>query len=467
MMLSESFLNKKIIPIIFLAAILAGCSPYVRKPEPASKVYDSKAVELFVEATIAEEVDDYYRAIVLYQEALRRDSTSVTIHLALASAHQHLGQTESVLEHLNAASRLAPQDTSIVEWIVELLGNEDKWQEQKPYVERLLKLVPNSLTYNLQLANVYLQTGDRKSAQRVFRKVITLADDNKSTLQRLGVMLLLNNENELAERCFYKVCELDPVDDQAQFTLGRIYLALEKDREAQRRLEMAIAINDTVLRYWTNLAFIDLDADRNREAELILRRALEVLPDNPPLLNMLGSSLERQGQYDEALDVLYRSASLDTASVAPYVTIGFIYDESDQFEKAESTYVRALEIAPDNATLLNNYAYLLAARGLQLDRALEMSERSLEQTPDNPSYLDTIGWIYFRKGDPDRALEYLLKAKGLSEDIGSDLLDHLGDVYWAMKDHDKARDYWKQALKAKPDDETVKAKLRQPVSAQN
>jgi tetratricopeptide (TPR) repeat protein len=467
MMLFESFLNKKIIAVVFVGVILSGCSPWVRKPEPTPKVYDSKAVELFIEATVAEEVDDYYRAVVLYQEALRRDSTSVTILLALASAHQHLGQTESALENLNAASRLAPEDTSIVEWIVELLGNEDKWQEQKPYVERLLKFDPNRLTYNLQLANIYLQTGDRKSAQRVFRKVINLADDDKSTLQRLGVMLLLNNENELAESCFYKVCELDPTDDQAQFTLGRIYLALDKDRDAQKRFEMAIAINDTVLRYWTNLAFIDLDADRNREAEAVIARALDVLPDNPPLLNMLGSSLERQKRYDEALDVLNRSASLDTISVAPYITIGFIFDETDQFEKAESTYVKALAIAPDNATLLNNYAYLLAARGIRLDEALEMSERSLVQTPDNPSYLDTIGWIYFKMGNPDRALEYLLKAKELSEEIGFDLLEHIGDVYWEMKDHDKARDYWKQALKANSGDETVRAKLRRPVSAQN
>jgi len=466
MMSFVSSSNRILLVILASAVLLSGGSAWGKKQEEPPKIYDTRAVELFVEATIAEEVEDYYRAVVLYQEALHRDSTSVTIHLTLAQLHQRLDQNESALMHLDAASKLAPDDKHIIEWIVEILGNMEKWQEQKPYVDRLLKLEPKNVTYNLQLANIFLQTGDRKSARRIFRNVIALAGDVKETLERLGVMLILNEENELAEQCFHKVCQLDPVNDKAQFTLGRIYLALEKSRDAKQRMEMAIAINDTVLQYWTSLAVLDLDAEHNAEAEHTLRRSLEVLPDNPVLLDLLGSALERQKRYQEALDVLYRSVSIDSSSVAPYITIGFVYDETNQFEQAESTYVKALQIEPDNATLLNNYAYLLAARGLRLDEALNMSERSIEQTPDNPSYLDTIGWIYFKMDKPDRALEYLLKAEGLSETESAELLDHIGDVYRTLQEYRKAREYWKRALKASPDDESVKSKLQQPQSAQ-
>jgi len=466
MMSFASFSNRVVLVSLALAVLLLCGVARGKKQEEPPKIYDTRAVELFVEATIAEEVEDYYRAVVLYQEALHRDSTSVTIHMALAQLHQRLDQDESALMHLDAASNLTSNDTHILEWIVDLLGNQEKWLEQRPYVDHLLKLDSKNVTYNLQLANILYQTGDRKSARRVFRKVIDLASDKTETLERLGVMLILNEENKLAESCFLKLCELDPVNDKAQFTLGRIYLTLEKGRDAKQRMEMAIAINDTVAQYWTSLAVLDLDAERNAEAEHTLRRALDVLPDHPVLLDLLGSALERQKRYQEALDILYRSVSIDSTSVAPYITIGFVYDETNQFERAESTYVRALRIEPDNATLLNNYAYLLAARGLRLDEALRMSERSIEQTPDNPSYLDTMGWIYFKMEKPDHALEFLLKAAGLSDTENSELLDHIGDVYWTLQEYRKARDYWRRALKVSPDDESIKSKLQQPQSAQ-
>ena len=57
------------------------------------------------------------------------------------------------------------------------------------------------------------------------------------------------------------------------------------------------------------------------------------------------------------------------------------------------------DIAPDDALVLNNYAYLLAQAGVRLGEALLMVERALELSPDNPSYLDTKGWVYYMLED--------------------------------------------------------------------
>jgi len=67
-------------------------------------------------------------------------------------------------------------------------------------------------------------------------------------------------------------------------------------------------------------------------------------------------------------------------------------------DDSDSLYEEALRINPEFSLALNNYAYSLSERGLQLERALGMARKALEVAPDNPSYLDTIGWIYFRLG---------------------------------------------------------------------
>ena len=452
--------NLLLLLLIILGLAISGCTHWARRPEEIHKIYDTQAVELFVEATIAEELQDYYRAVVLYQEALRHDSTAVTIHLALAGLHQHLGQTESALQHLKTAAILSPDDPDILEWIIQFYGNQELWEEQKPYIKHSLELNPNSLTYNLQLANIYLKTDDRKSARKLFRKVISLAHDNKDQLFRLGAVLILNEEPELALHCYQEISLIDSTNDQVYYTLGRLYLNSHEDQKARTQFDKAIALNDTAVRYWTTLAAIDLDAEKYDQAELTLRKSLESLPNHPIILNLLGTAYERQHRYDEALQILNQSIALDTNSVAPYITIGFVYDETDRFELAESTYKKALEIDTDNPTVLNNYAYLLATRGLRLQEALRMSSRAIEQVPDNSSYLDTHGWIYFKMGNLEKALELLLKAQDLTDEDSVELLEHIGDVYKAMGNTKSARQYWKRALKLEPDNITLIDKLK-------
>ena len=59
---------------------------------------------------------------------------------------------------------------------------------------------------------------------------------------------------------------------------------------------------------------------------------------------------------------------------------------------------------------MNNYSYTLAERGERLELALEMAKKAIEQEPDNPSYLDTIGRVYFKLGNYEKAREYISKA---------------------------------------------------------
>jgi tetratricopeptide (TPR) repeat protein len=73
-----------------------------------------------------------------------------------------------------------------------------------------------------------------------------------------------------------------------------------------------------------------------------------------------------------------------------------------------------------------------------------MSRISVEEEPANPSFLDTLGWIYFKKGNYDRARHYInasIEAGGSSATI----LEHMGDVYNKLGDLDQARVWWEKA----------------------
>ena len=50
---------------------------------------------------------------------------------------------------------------------------------------------------------------------------------------------------------------------------------------------------------------------------------------------------------------------------------------------------------------------------MNLEEAETMIRRALQSEPNNASYLDSLGWVEFRKGQFDRALDDLLRLRRL------------------------------------------------------
>ncbi|TVQ53324.1 MAG: hypothetical protein EA355_13680, partial [Rhodobacteraceae bacterium] len=82
---------------------------------------------------------------------------------------------------------------------------------------------------------------------------------------------------------------------------------------------------------------------------------------------------------------------------------------------ARAAYERAVALAPDFFAALNQLAWHLAEREIELDRAQALAERAAAQRPGNASVLDTLGWIRFLQGDATGALTALRQAHEADE----------------------------------------------------
>jgi len=86
--------------------------------------------------------------------------------------------------------------------------------------------------------------------------------------------------------------------------------------------------------------------------------------------------------------------------------------------KSYRCYEKALKINPDEATVLNNYAYFLSLERRNMNKAAKMSKRSVELDPENVSFLDTYGYILYLQKRYAEAKTYFKKAiiRGGKED---------------------------------------------------
>jgi Tfp pilus assembly protein PilF len=139
-------------------------------------------------------------------------------------------------------------------------------------------------------------------------------------------------------------------------------------------------------------------------------------------------------------------------------TLALTLDGLHRFHESDSLYERALRLDPQSHLILNNYGYSLAERGLQLDRALQMSLQAIAAEPDNASYLDTVGWVYFKLGKFDEAGKYIEKAiaaKGASATV----YEHMGDIQYRNGQKEKAEQFWRQALQMNSNNQALRDKI--------
>jgi Flp pilus assembly protein TadD len=110
-----------------------------------------------------------------------------------------------------------------------------------------------------------------------------------------------------------------------------------------------------------------------------------------------------------------------------------------------------LAVKVDHAEALNYLGYAYAERGERLDEAQALLERALRVEPENGYYLDSLGWVYFKKGDLERAVKTLERAAAL---VGPEatILEHLGDTYRAAHRSGDAAAAYRRALEASASD---------------
>jgi Flp pilus assembly protein TadD len=113
---------------------------------------------------------------------------------------------------------------------------------------------------------------------------------------------------------------------------------------------------------------------------------------------------------------------------------------------------KAIELNPQNAAALNYLGYTWAEMGIRLDEAENLILRALKIEPNDGFYIDSLGWVYYQKGDYKKAVEQLERAVELANDDPT-IIEHLGDAYEKAGKLDGALQRYRDALKKSKEEE--------------
>ncbi|MDO4640580.1 MAG: hypothetical protein Q4A84_02585 [Neisseria sp.] len=143
----------------------------------------------------------------------------------------------------------------------------------------------------------------------------------------------------------------------------------------------------------------------------------------------------RKNNREKLADVLYQRAILYA-------------DSLNEPQKAVADLRRYQELKPDSAEGMNALGYtMLSLPDHNVDEAFRLIQAAYQQVPDSAAVNDSLGWVYFLKGDTATALPYLEFAFGKQPE--PEVASHLGEAYWKLGQRDKAKETFKKGLAIK------------------
>lgn len=274
------------------------------------------------------------------------------------------------------------------------------------------------------------------------------------------------NENyELAEQLLRRVVEKDPKHKTVRRDLGYALAEQKKYADAIAVLNEQTKINPFEDYAYSLLGRVYWEQQDYTNAEASFRKQIEVTPLDQYAHASLGQMLVESRKYKEAVPELERAISLAPEAELLQVSLGRAYLNLDETQKAIAAFEEALKLER-SAEVLNDIAYFFSDKGVQLDKALQYAESAVTTTAAGlrnvevsnltvddlyevsslAAYWDTLGWVYFQKGDLDTAEKYI-KAAWMVEQHG-DIGYHLGMIAEKRGKKDEAIHLYAQSAAA-------------------
>jgi tetratricopeptide (TPR) repeat protein len=305
---------------------------------------------------------------------------------------------------------------------------------------------------------VLIQIGKLDEALDQFSKVAGADGTKVDAVVKIGLIHFEQERYEDAAFWFKEALKLNPALSKVRYYLATTYEESEDFDKAIEEFQRIVASEDTYVDSRVHLAFIFEKDDKYEEAINALKDALKVKGSDPSLYRLLASLYKDVDKYDEAIGLIEDALMIFPDDSELHFTLGVLCDQNDGGLDCLDHMRKVVELNPENASALNYIGYTYVENNIRLEEAEKLLLQALAIEPESGHIIDSIGWLYYVKGDYDKAIEALERAtKYMPEDPV--VAEHLGDAYLKKSLNDKAIALYEKARELDPKNKTLGGKL--------
>jgi tetratricopeptide (TPR) repeat protein len=480
-------INKIVVCISILVLMLTSSAPALYRKSPERSPYYH-----YILGRIYIHQSKITKAVESLERAVRLDPDSWVVRWDLLELYYITGAYYKGRELAIKMYGMRPEDPQLLEILADIYSKTNEPDKALDMYNKLLKITPDNHLIRLSIASIYITKKDYKSALRQYLAV--LKHDHKNLYARLAMadVYMELGEYETSVKNYLEALKFGGDPHEINLQVAKIYKHMNKYSLAERYLNKNLEINPEDLQTLFLLADVYQDSGKYKKAEEVLLnikdltqdyigallslgtlysemneidKAVEVFeevtnkyPKNNTGWYLLGITHEYQGRYELAKNALLEAHKLNEDDQILF-HLGVVYDKLGQKEGSYKKFKECLQMNPKNAGAYNYLGYTWAEKGVNLDEAEQYILKALKIEPDNAAFTDSLGWVYYKQGKYNEALEQLKKAASLNGDPV--ILEHLGDTYMKLGKKGKAGKIYKKALKINPKNKELEKKLEE------
>ena len=444
-------------------------------PDDAASMF-----ELSEQYVMANRIDEGFAMI---KKAAELDPNNKWYQMRLALFYRNFEQFDEFIKIYESLTAKYPGDINMLADLIDaylMTKNYDKALEK---ADLYVKQVGADTRYYHMLANAFMDAGKEKKALALLDKIkamdpndqyinISLLEyfEKKGKLDQAFNELIdaIHNENldfatkaNIYEYWFNKFQDSKDIDQQAfkvgnafvetypdnhlgYLILASYYLKRDDFQHSKDMSKKALEYDHTNYGAWQYLVLSEAPL---METDSLMKHAVEALeyyPNQPVFYWFAGVSHALKKLDNEAISYFERGRKyvIDKVLLADFDSyLGDLYHSVGEAEKSFEAYDRVLRVEPNNALVLNNYAYYLSLRKERLDEAKTMAQHAVELEPDNEIYLDTYAWVLYQKGEYAAAETQMSKAVKLLKQPDKTYYEHYADILEKVGKTEKATEY--------------------------
>jgi len=398
---------------------------------------------VYLEARLALAAGDASRAVSELSRVvsnLDRAYTQYWLARALEAAGDRVGAGRRYgLALLRDRSHPAPAIA-----LMRLAEARSDWDAAAEYAVQLVARLPAGPDGYANLATFLARAGEGENAEAAARLYLQRFPDREDPAALLAMSLRVQG----------KLAEASEVLDRAESAHGPVpeyaheralILGNQGATEAGiRAVRAAIAARPDEPRYYTTLAALAFSAGDLATGDTAVDSALAIDPTflEPLKLRATFRAATRDRVGANADLERYLAARPDDAAM--HFMRGVVLEQEERRVEAAAAYRRSIELDEAAFAPYNNLAMLLVEQG-EIDEAVRMANRAYARGSANPQVIETLGWVYLKKGLTARSVKLLERALALNP-ISIETQRHLELARRALADAEAA-----PAPKANPD----------------
>ncbi len=408
-----------------------------------------------------------------------------TTLLELAGILQKEGKIEIAYDTMTALSAKYPKQAAIylVQSLIALQVKDSALAEQQ--VQKALAIQPDWDKALMLQAQIAMASGDMNKAKTVIKNAVAKYPMN-SKIKKLYAQLLIKTESyQEAGEVYKQLVAADPKDIESEFTLALVYLQLDQNDQAEEILTKMLEQSDwkyqasfylgkvaekrketdKALAWFDKVTEGDFVFDATLETVALLAKnkqydtalaklttLTERFPKQKTRIVLLQAELySQQKQYNKAFDLLTTALAEQPEQAEFLYTRALIADHLNKRDVLEADLKKILVKDPNNFEALNALGYSLLDDSKRYAESETYLQKALQIRPDEAVIIDSYGWLQFKLGHIDIALEHLKRAYAKQQE--NEIAAHIAEVLWTMGKQDEARKIFDDAIKTAPEDE--------------